>query len=106
MISFIQSNYMGFGSALWYLALALPCRTRRRLLPTERMPTTSSQEASYHTIIPGFLTKDYGLRPLRVMGGFMQPQGHLQVIMGTVDFQLNPQAALMHLAGSGLRETP
>ena len=49
----------------------------------------------YHTIIPGFLTRGgQPVGPFGVMGGHMQPQGHVQLVMSTVDDELDPQAAL------------
>jgi gamma-glutamyltranspeptidase / glutathione hydrolase len=96
MVSFIQSNYMGFGSGIvvpeW--GLSLQNRGHAFSLDTASPNCVAPRKRPFHTIIPGFLTKD-GLPQMSfgVMGANMQPQGHLQSLVRMLLYRQHPQAA-------------
>jgi len=96
MVSLIQSNYRGMGSGMtpWGLGFVLQTRGEAFNLEEGHFNTYEPGKRPFHTIIPGFVTKDD--RPFMsfgVMGGAFQPQGHAQIIINMIDFGMNLQEA-------------
>ena len=97
MVSMIQSNYAGFGSGIVVpgTGIALNNRVENFYFEEGLANSLEGGKLPYHTIIPGFMTKKgEALGAFGIMGAFMQPQAHVQVLMNMLDFNLNPQAAL------------
>ncbi len=96
MVSYIQSNYMGFGSGVVVpeLGLSLQNRGSGFCLDDSHPNLVAPGKRPFHTIIPGFLMRDgQPQMSFGVMGGNMQPQGHMQTVSRMVDHGQNPQAA-------------
>ncbi|GLK75065.1 gamma-glutamyltranspeptidase [Methylopila jiangsuensis] len=96
MVSFIQSNFMGFGSGVclpeW--GLSLQNRGHGFVLDPASPNVVAPGKRPFQTIIPGFLTRDgQPVMSFGVMGGNMQPQGHVQTLSRMIDHAQNPQAA-------------
>lgn len=97
MVSYIQSNYWEFGSGMVVpgTSIALHNRGKEFSLNKEDDNYLEPGKKPYHTIIPGFLSKNkVAIGPFGVMGAYMQPQGHIQVVQNLIDFHMNPQQAL------------
>jgi gamma-glutamyltranspeptidase/glutathione hydrolase len=99
MVSFIQSNYMGFGSGCVEPQFGISLQNRGHAFAVRAgghnpANLVAPGKRPFHTIIPAFLTKDgQPVMSYGVMGANMQPQGHVQTLVRMLDYQQNPQAA-------------
>ena len=108
MVSLIQSNFRGMGSGMTPPGLGFIFQDRGELFTLEEGHFNSYEphKRPFHTIIPSFITKDgKPLMSFGVMGGAMQPQGHVQIVVNMVDFGMNLQEAgdaprMQHLGSS------
>src|SRR5258708_667882 len=97
MVSMIQSNFMGFGSGVVVPRTGISLQNRGSgLVLTDGHPNrVAPGKRPFHTIIPGFVTRNGApLMSFGLMGGSMQPQGHMQMMVRMADYGLGPQGAI------------
>ena len=97
MVSYIQSSNSAFGSHIVIpgTGVVLQNRGAEFSLEPDHPNYLEPGKRSFHSIIPAFLTKDgNAVGPFGVMQGSMQPQGHLQMVVNTVDYRMDPQTSL------------
>ena len=96
LVSFIQSNYLGFGSGVVIPQTGISMQNRGYgfVLEQGHPNCVDGNKRPFHTIIPGFVTRNgQALMSFGVMGGSMQAQGHVQMMVRIFDYNQNPQAA-------------
>ena len=108
MVSMIQSNFTGFGSGIVVPGTGISLQNGARGFTLEKGHPNQVRggKRPYHTIIPGFVTRDgQPVLSFGVMGGYMQPQGHVQMVVRLFDYGQNPQTACdaprWHIAEDG-----
>jgi gamma-glutamyltranspeptidase/glutathione hydrolase len=94
MVSYIQSNYQGFGSGIVVDGISMQNRGYSFSLRPGHANVVAPRKRPFHTIIPAFVTQNgQPAMSFGVMGGSIQPQAHTQVMVRLTDYHQNPQAA-------------